>query len=119
MLSLLAVTDTPPHRSRWKTRGRRLGTVVLRLVIVGLLLGWFYGWASPWAYPKDKKLGFPYGALHGALMPLALPSLVMGQDVSIFAANHNGRPYKIGYICGINLCGLIVFGSAFARHRRN
>lgn len=78
-----------------------------------LLLSWFYAWASPWAYPKDRALGFGYGTLHGALMPMALPSLVTGRDVDIFAANHSGRPYKIGYIAGINLCGLLVFGSMF------
>src|ERR1043165_9152274 len=85
--------------------------VVFALTI--LLLSWFYAWASPWAYPKDRSLGFGHGALHGALMPMALPSLVTGQNVEIFAANNSGRPYKIGYIVGINLCGLLVFGSAF------
>lgn len=78
-----------------------------------LILSWFYAWASPSAYPKDRPLGFGHGALHGALMPMALPSLVMGNDVEIFAANNSGRPYKIGYIVGINVCGLLVFGSLF------
>ena len=90
------------------------------VVFVGtmLLLGWFYGWASPHGYPKERPLGFGYGALHGALMPMALPSLVIGQNVEIFAANNSGRPYKIGYIVGINLCGLLVFGSAFWKPNR-
>jgi len=56
--------------------------------------------------------------LHGALMPMALPSLVIGQDVDIFAANNSGRPYKIGYIFGINLCGLIFFGAAFWKPKK-
>jgi hypothetical protein len=75
--------------------------------------GWLYAWASPLVYPRDTLLGFKYGVAHGGLMPMALPSLVMGQDVEIFAANNSGRPYKIGYIVGINLCGLLFFGSAF------
>jgi hypothetical protein len=83
-----------------------------------VLLSWFYGWASPQAYPKDRPLGFGHGVLHGALMPMALPSLVLGRDVEIFATNNSGRPYKIGYIVGINLCGLLVFGSAFWKPRR-
>ena len=53
--------------------------------------------------------------LHGALMPLALPSLVIGQDVEIYAMDNSGRFYKIGYICGINLCGLAFFGPLFWR----
>lgn len=51
--------------------------------------------------------------LHGALMPMALPTLVMDKDVEIFDSNNDGRFYKIGYIVGINLCGLIFFGSIF------
>jgi hypothetical protein len=82
------------------------------------LLSWLYGWASPWAYPKDRALGFRHGALHGALMPMALPSLVTGLNVDIFASNNTGRPYKIGYIVGINVCGLLVFGSAFWKPKR-
>ncbi len=86
---------------------------VVVFLVASLLLGWLYGWASPRVFPKEAKLGFGYGMLHGALMPMALPSLLMGQYVDIFAANNSGRSYKIGYICGINLCGLIFFGSAF------
>ena len=89
------------------------------LVVMVLVLSWFYGWASPHAYPKDRPLGFGHGALHGALMPMALPSLVLGRDVEIFAANNSGRPYKIGYIVGINFCGLLVFGSLFWKPKKN
>ena len=91
---------------------------------VSLLLGWFEGWAWPRMFPKETKFGFAYGLLHGAMSPLALPTLVMGRDVEMFGANNTGRGYKIGYICGINLCGLIFFGSAFwkpgqqSSHRR-
>ncbi|MDD5140184.1 MAG: hypothetical protein PHY43_08010 [Verrucomicrobiales bacterium] len=88
-------------------------------LIASLLLGWFYGWASPRAFPKDKIKGFGYGMLHGALMPLALPSLLMGQDVEIFATDNSGRLYKIGYICGINVCGLSFFGPLFWRPKRS
>jgi hypothetical protein len=87
-------------------------------VIVSLLLGWFYGWAFPRAFPKNTTFGFGYGMLHGALMPLALPSLLMGQDVEIFATDNSGRIYKIGYICGINVCGLSFFGPLFWRPKR-
>jgi hypothetical protein len=46
-------------------------------------------------------------------MPAALPSLLAGEDAPIFAANNTGRNYKLGYIAGISLCGLIFFGMAF------
>src|SRR5277367_6500316 len=85
---------------------------------VSALVGLFYGWSSPRAFPKNKTFGFGYGMLHGALMPLALPSLLLGQNVEIFATDNSGRPYKIGFICGINLCGLSFFGPLFWRPGR-
>ena len=45
----------------------------------------------------------------------ALPGLLLGQNVEIYASNNSGRTYKLGYIAGINMCGLIFFGSAFWR----
>ena len=89
----------------------------LRLAVTGLLLGWVYDWAGPSMYPPNAHMGMGRGALHGALMPMALPALVMGRDVRIFAEPNSGRPYKIGYIVGINACGLFFFGSAFWRPR--
>lgn len=83
------------------------------LIIIGVIAGWIYGWASPHLFPRDKEMGFWFGVAHGALMPIALPSLLMGNNVEIFATTNNGRAYKIGYIGGINLCGLLFFGTAF------
>ncbi len=85
------------------------------LAVVTVLFGWFYAWASPWAFPQNRPSGFGHGVLHGALMPIALPSLVICKDVPIYATDNSGRTYKIGYICGINLCGLAFFGSLFWR----
>jgi hypothetical protein len=85
----------------------------LKVAIVTIVFGWFYGWASPWAFPKERPSDFKYGVLHGALMPLSLPTLVLGKDVPIYAPENTGRSYKIGYICGINACGLVFFGAAF------
>ena len=87
----------------------------VNLVVVGVIFGWIYAWASPHVFPRDVNAGFGLGLAHGALMPMALPSLVIGKDVDIYAANNSGRLYKIGYIAGINLCGLVFFGSAFWR----
>ncbi|TAL04982.1 MAG: hypothetical protein EPO07_04350 [Verrucomicrobia bacterium] len=89
------------------------------LIVVTLLFGWLYGWVSPWAFPKNKTSGFGIGILHGALMPLALPSLVIGKEVEIYSTDNSGRFYKIGYICGINVCGLAFFGPIFWRPKRD
>ena len=116
-----AVVEMPPpsEPAQIPAARRRLWPKKLAaFLIASVLLGWFYGWSSPRAFPKDKTFGFGYGVLHGALMPLALPSLLLGRDVEIFAADNSGRRYKIGYICGINLCGLAFFGSLFWRPRR-
>jgi hypothetical protein len=104
----------PKARLPLKAWLRRAAT----FLIVATILGWFYDWASPWAYPRERRAGFGYGMLHGALMPMALPSLVMGKDVDIYTANNSGRSYKLGYLTGINLCGLFFFGSAFWRPAR-
>jgi hypothetical protein len=86
-------------------------------LIASMLLGWFYGWASPRAFPKDASFGFGYGMMHGALMPMALPSLILGQNVEIFAPENTGCNYKIGFILGINACGLVFFGPLVWRPR--
>ena len=85
----------------------------IRLFVIGLLLGWLYGWVGPWLYPAERRFGFAWGMAHGAFMPMALPALLMGQDVSIYSEHNTGRGYKLGYIAGINLCGLVFFGGAF------
>jgi hypothetical protein len=84
-----------------------------RLLLVGVLFGLIYDWASPLVYQKDASPGFWLGSAHGALMPVALPSLLMGKDVPIYAAQNQGRIYKLGYIAGINVCGFIFFGLSF------
>ena len=87
------------------------------VVVVTFVFGWLYSWASPWAYASRQPAGFAYGLLHGAMMPLSLPSLVVGQDVTIYAPQNCGRIYKIGYICGVNICGIVFIGPIFWRPR--
>ena len=85
------------------------------LILVGLVLGLGYDWAAPRFYGPERVPGFRLGILHGALMPVALPSLLLGKDVPIYAERNQGRIYKLGYIAGINICGFIFFGLAFWR----
>jgi hypothetical protein len=99
--------------SWWK----RLAVKAVVLVGLGLVFGMGYDWAAPRFYGPERLAGFRLGVLHGGLMPIALPALLMGRDVPIYAANNAGRMYKLGYIAGINLCGLLFFGAAFWRPR--
>jgi len=92
-----------------------LAVKIVALVLLGVSFGFIYDWAGPRFYGAEAVPGFRLGVLHGALMPIALPTLLMGKDVPIYAVVPTGRPYKIGYIAGINLCGLIFFGVAFWR----
>jgi len=104
----------PAWQAPWLHPGIK---AALRLLLAGLLLGWIYGWAGPRLYPADARFGWAWGMAHGACMPMALPALLLGKDVEIYAARNTGRAYKLGYIAGINLCGLVFFGSAFWKPR--
>ena len=102
-----------------RSRLRHWSNKIINLVILGLLFGYAYDWAAPRLYRPETQARFWLGALHGGLMPVALPSLVIGNDVPIYATNNSGRFYKLGYIAGINLCGLLFFGLAFAKPKRS
>jgi len=106
-------TPTAQPRALIKTILRKIVT----LAAVTVIFGWLYSWASPWAFTPDRTADFKYGLLHGAMMPLSLPSLVIGRDVPIYDPNNSGRIYKIGYICGVNICGLVFIGPLFWRQR--
>jgi TM2 domain-containing membrane protein YozV len=88
-----------------------------RLILLGILLAVFYAWGASRFYPSQGVAGFWHGTLHGALMPMALPALLAGRDVPIYADRNTGRPYKLGYIAGINACGFVVFGLLFLKPR--
>lgn len=105
-------TNRSHFRRSWV---KLLATKAASLLVAGLLMGWAYQWAEPRLYGVEKRACFTLGVVHGALMPIALPSLLMGNDAAIYAPNNSGRGYKIGYICGINLCGLLFFGMAFRK----
>jgi hypothetical protein len=90
----------------------------IAVTVISLGLGFGQGWASSRFYKPDYVAGFHTGLLEGALMPAALPGLVMGHDLPIYAPNNLGRPYKIGYILGLNTCGTFFFGVVFWQPRR-
>ena len=115
MATAVPVQTTSHRRTSWV---KRLAVKIATLVILGLLLGFGYDWAAPRLYGPERVTGFPLGVMHGALMPVALPSLLMGNDVPIYTTSPAGRTYKLGYIAGINLCGLLFFGAAFRQPKQ-
>jgi hypothetical protein len=112
----MAISETAAPASFSKTKV--IVIKIIALTAVTLALCFSQSWASTRYYQPDYVAGFPTGLLEGALMPAALPGLLSGKDVPIYAPNNLGRPYKIGYIVGLNTCGTLFFGLAFWQPRR-
>jgi hypothetical protein len=101
-----------------RSRVVRFWTIkIVTLVLFGVLLGVAHDWAAKRYYGPDRVAGFHSGVIQGALMPAALPALLMGNDLPIYAPNNVGRSYNIGFILGINACGMLFFGIGFWRPR--
>ncbi len=104
----------PPTAAPVRTvRVKLIVTKFIALTVLTVALAVLQAWAAPRFYKADRMVGFRIGLLEGALMPAALPGLLTGHDLSIYAPNNSGRPYNIGYILGINACGTLFFGIAF------
>lgn len=98
---------------------RRFVSRLLVSIAVAIAVGGTLHWTlKKLERHDDRPAGFGQGMVHGALMPLALPNLLVGDDVTIYSTNNTGRYYKLGYIGGVNACGLIFFGYVFWRGRR-
>lgn len=98
-----------------------LRRIVFRLAMIALVASgfiWVVQRSSESFDRSTEPAGFTRGILHGALMPLALPNLLIGRDVTIYVSNNTGRLYKLGYTVGVNGCGLIFFGFFFWRLNR-
>jgi hypothetical protein len=85
------------------------------LVLFAAILSTVFGWIFTVSNHTNGPAGFSRGVIHGALMPAALPRLLIGQDVTIYAPENTGRTYKLGYTVGVNGCGAIFFGINFWR----
>jgi hypothetical protein len=115
------MSDTPtaagtPGEPLSKTKVIVIKTVAMTVISLALIFA--QGWAAPRYYQPDYRAGFFVGMLEGALMPAALPGLVGGKDVPIYAPNNEGRAYKIGFILGLNGCGTFFFWVMFWNPRR-
>jgi len=107
-------TSTQPVLSRRQKILRRVLSFLFAAVCVGIVIRT----ASVTMSKSTEPAGFGRGMLQGALMPGALPNLLVGNDVTIYAPNNTGRTYKLGYTFGVNACGAIFFGFFFWRVSR-
>lgn len=117
-----ATTQTMPQtQAKAPAQPRLLQRIVARLVVIAVVGGFFFWVVQRSSARLDagtEPAGLARGLLHGALMPLALPNLLIGRDPTIYAPNNTGRLYKLGYTAGVNGCGLVFFGFFFWRLNR-
>jgi hypothetical protein len=111
------MTDTQVKVSAGR-RVRNLLVRLLALILLAAALGGILNRVSSSLERSARPAGFGRGLLQGALMPMAMPSLLVGHDVVIYAPNNTGVSYKLGYTSGVNGCGAIFFGFVFWRVSR-
>jgi hypothetical protein len=88
---------------------------VLFFLLLAALIGGILNRVSVSLERSAHPAGFTRGVVQGALMPMSLPNLLVGRDVTIYSQNNTGVSYKIGYTTGVNACGALFFGLVFWR----
>src|SRR5882762_692725 len=107
----MSTKEQGSSRRQWeRVLWRGLGILVLAVTI-----GWMLSRIAASLERSARPAGFGRGVLQGALMPLAMPNLMVGKDVTIYAQNNTGLSYKLGYTVGVNSCGALFFGLFFWR----
>lgn len=106
--------ELSPPRSLTRRILLRILSILTAAVVIGCVTSFF----SHLSNRNPGPAGFARGVLHGALMPCALPNLLVGRDVTIYAPVNTGRTYNLGYTVGVNGCGAIFFGFFFWRISR-
>lgn len=109
----MPATVTATRPSRWIFWLR----LALTWAVVAVVITWLVRQSSR-SMAQAEPAGFWRGALNGAVMPMCLPHLALGQEVPIYATNNTGRTYKLGYTAGVNACGALFFGLCFWRVNR-
>jgi hypothetical protein len=115
---LVALMNEQSVKEPAARHGLRIVGRVIGFVLVAYTIGFVLNRIGHSIQESPKPAGFARGVLQGALMPMALPNLLVGKDVAIYAANNTGVKYKLGYTAGVNGCGAIFFGFFFWRLRR-
>lgn len=103
-----------PKRRRWATIVSRL----ISILLLAMAIGWTLNRIGRSMERSPHPAGFSRGVVQGALMPMALPNLLVGNDVVIYSQNNTGVTYKLGYTAGVNACGALFFGMFFWRLNR-
>lgn len=96
-------------------RGRRIAVRCLIILLLAVGIGASLKHLSASLERAGRPAGFTRGLLQGALMPMSMPNLLAGQDITIYSQNNTGLTYKLGYTVGVNSCGAIFFGLFFWR----
>ena len=104
----------PSFRHAWP----RLFLRATAVILVAASISWALHRSMDSLGRTARPAGFGQGVLQGALMPCAMPNLLLGQDVTIYAEHNVGRAYKLGYTVGVNGCGALFFGIFFWRVNR-
>src|SRR5262245_429796 len=88
------------------------------IVLLAFVIGWTLNQISRRLDRSHRPAGFTRGLVQGAMMPAAMPNLLVGYDVAIYSPNNNGIFYKLGYTVGVNTCGAVFFGAFYWRVNR-
>lgn len=110
--------ESNPTATARRSLPERLLRRILFFVVIAILIGTTVNAMVNFSQKLPGPAGFGRGVLHGALMPIALPNLLIGRDVVIYAPENTGRTYKLGYTVGVNGCGAVFFGVMFIRLQR-
>ncbi len=97
---------------------RKILTRLLTILLVATVASYITTSITSQSQKGTQPAGFFRGVLNGAMMPAAMPNLLLGRDVPIYAADNTGRTYKLGYTAGVNACGALFFGFFFWRINR-
>src|SRR5436305_9938336 len=102
----------------WPQRLVQIGLRLAVVFLIALIVGWMLNRTEAALERSARPAGFSRGVLQGALMPMSMPNLLVGRDVTIYSQNNTGLSYKLGYTSGVNGCGAIFFGFFFWRLNR-
>src|SRR5205809_239951 len=99
----------------WPQRLVQIGLRLAVVFLIALIVGWMLNRTEAALERSAKPAGFGRGVLQGALMPMSMPNLLVGHDITIYSQNNTGVSYKLGYTAGVNICGAVFFGLTFWR----